>query len=149
MPSRCSPTLALAVVALLGLVGPDSKAAVGASAAAAPAPRVGPRGTPLRANVRRGATPQRADNRAQLVEGNLRDLNRSLETARPGPVQLPRPNDCPGCAERADLGISQRSESELALRGNLHRLKRETRIQQQPERRRNQVEDALATPPAQ
>jgi len=87
--------------------------------------------------------------RALIVEGNLKDLSRSLEQQAPpepapqGPVTYP---------PRAKVPVEPESRAgELALRGNLHRLRREVVIEQTPDPRKVRVDESIeraATPDA-
>ena len=81
--------------------------------------------------------------RSLIVESSLRDINRSLEVTRPQSPAIPAPRRCPTCGERAQLPQSPApTAQQQALRGNLHRLKRETAQQQTTSKRRSQIEAA-------
>jgi len=78
-----------------------------------------------------------------LVESSLRDINRSLE-ADPGQARKRTLVDkCPGCDDPArPQDPPAVSAQDQALRGNLHRLKRETAQKQSSDLRRSRIEAA-------
>lgn len=87
------------------------------------------------------------DNRSVIVESNLRSINRSLDANRPASPAIPAPSSCPGCGERAPLRPADSHNQDRALRGSLHKLKRETAIQQSADKRRSQIEAAQPEQP--
>jgi hypothetical protein len=86
------------------------------------------------------------DMRALAVESTLKDVNRSLEQAPPGALQGPPPVGCPPrCPPRAAVSpqAAPADGTQRALRGNLHRLRREVVAEQTPDLRDARVEETL------
>jgi hypothetical protein len=133
------------VVIVVGAVITQSTALHAAAAASAPAigrsigPSIGPSGArPGHPNNRRSNSARNQDNRATIVESNLRSINRSLDANRPGSPAIPAPSH----AERAPIPPTDSQASDRALRSSLHKLKRETAIEQSGDKRRAQIEAA-------
>jgi hypothetical protein len=80
--------------------------------------------------------------RSVLVESSLRDINRSLEV-KPDQATERVLDRCPGCDDPArPKEPPVVSAQDQALRGNLHRLKRETAQKQSSDLRRSRIEAA-------
>lgn len=138
--------ISLTTVFLLCLFGisfsPEALcAAPGDGTAVRSAPGEGP------GNQSRGVAPdtREQDVRALVVESNLKDINRSLERV---PEQAPPPAaaaDCPPrCPPRAaPIPPDAKPKEDSALRGNLHRLRREVVADQTPDLRQARVEETL------
>jgi hypothetical protein len=129
------------VVIVVGAVITQSTALHAAAAASAPAigRSIGPSGArPGHPNNRRSNSARNQDNRATIVESNLRSINRSLDANRPGSPAIPAPSH----AERAPIPPTDSQASDRALRSSLHKLKRETAIEQSGDKRRAQIEAA-------
>jgi len=123
---------------------------VAAPSVAAPgySPAIGPASSRPGSPANQRANPIRnQDNRSVIVESNLRSINRSLDANRPASPAIPAPSSCPGCGERAPLRPADSHNQDRALRGSLHKLKRETAIQQSADKRRSQIEAAQPEQP--
>ncbi len=110
---------------------------------------LGSSGLSAAADSNRGAADSRTG-RSHLIEGNLRDINRSMQSTLPTATNVPRRAVCGYCGDRAELPEQKQRNtlsSAAELQTSLHRLHREVRERATPHTRKHVVEEKLAPPP--